>query len=93
MIDKTYGKIDELAAVDTVSQQRAIGTLADDRTIRYERGIEHGRKGGFVAGQLAVLKTMGELANELQASFPSQADSLRIVARQILATLQPKRRD
>lgn len=93
-MNKTHGKIDELAAVDAVSQQRAIGlarvgTREDDRRAEYDRGLAHGYQGGVIAGKIEILKTIGELANEMHVEYPALADTLLIVARQLLAALKP----
>jgi hypothetical protein len=93
-MNKTHGKIDELAAVDAVSQQRAVGLgrvgRHDDDWLRwYQLGIEHGLKGGALAGKIVILKTIGELAAEMEREYPAQADTLRIVARQLYAALKP----
>lgn len=41
-MNKTYGKIDKLAAVDAVTQMRAIGTHADDGADAFEMGRRQG---------------------------------------------------
>lgn len=93
-MNKTHGKTDELAAVDAVSQQRAIGlarvgTHEDDRRAEYDRGLAHGYQGGFIAGKIEILKTIGELANEMEKDNPLGSMIMLIVARQLLATLKP----
>ena len=93
-MNKTHGKIDELQAVDAVTQTKAIGLARigrhdDDWQRWYQLGIEHGLKGGNLAGKIEILKTIGELANEMEREYPKQADIIRIVARQLLTTLQP----